>query len=301
MRCKRIGLAGLVLLVVVVVGVLASCGSAVMSRDVGSVEAPAESVVVEREPVAYTGNDTAASEHSQAEVEQMIIWNANISLTVDDVRAAMGQVQALARELGGRTIGSESWLDGEQLHARLTIRVPSGVFEDAMARLRDLAVEVHRESANSEDVTDQYVDLQSRLRHLEAKEAQLLEFLDAAEDTEATLAVYDHLAETQGEIEQVKGRMEYLKNLSAMATIDVDLYPEEADLPVIEEGWKPGIVVRDAARALINTLEGLAGAAIWIGIYLLPILLLIGVPIVVIVWGIRRRRRLRREREVPQE
>lgn len=299
MRYKRIGLAGLVLLLV---GVLASCGSAATSRDVGSLAAPAEPVMVEREAVADSNYDTtAAVDYSQAEVEQMIIWNANISLEVEDTRAAMGQVQALARELGGRTTGSESWLEGEQLHAQLTIRVPTEVFEEAMARLRDLALEVRRESSNSEDVTDQYVDLQSRLRHLEAKEAQLLEFLDDAEDTEATLAVYDHLAETQGEIEQVKGRMEYLRNLSAMATINVDLHPDEADLPVIEEGWKPGRVVRDAARALINTLEVLADAIIWIGIYLLPILLLIAVPVAVIVWVVRRRRRLRREQEALQD
>lgn len=249
----------------------------------------------------YDENDTSSGyDASQAPVEQMIIWNADLTLTVADTTEAMQQVQAVARDLGGRTIGSESWLLNDQLYARLTIRLPAEKFEEAMARLRDLALEVKRESASSEDVTEQYVDLASQLRHLEAKEAQLLEFLDEAEDTEAVLAVYEHLAETQAEIEQVTGRMEYLKNLSDMATISVELYPEEAELPVIEEGWKPGRTLRDAARSLVNTLEGLADAVIWLAVYLLPVLLLIGLPIGVVVWAIRTWRRRRRQRQATQ-
>ncbi len=302
MHKREMGLIGLLLLV----AALVACGP-VAEPQVGyapvEVTKIVEEVVVEKEIAADydAGVASAGAGYSPQEVEQMIIWNASISLMVEDTKEAMGQVQAVARELGGRTIGSESWLSDDQLHAQLTIRVPAEKFEEAMAQLRDLALEVNRESASSEDVTDQYVDLVSRLRHLEAKEAQLLEFLDQAEDTEAVLAVYEHLAQTQAEIEQVKGRMDYLTKLSAMATISVELYPEEAELPVVEEGWKPGRTLRDAARALVSTLEGVGDAIIWFAIYVLPVLLVIAVPLAVIVWGVRRWRRRRRERKAPQD
>lgn len=292
MKKTLIGLASLALSL----GMLTSCGVAGGAQP--APEPVVEQVVVEKvveSEVASLGYDadvtTSSTELDQPQVERMIIWNADISLTVEDAKESMEAVQTVARSLGGYTTGSESWLSDDQLHARITIRVPAEKFEEAMAQLRDLALKVNRESASSEDVTDQYVDLESRLRHLEAKEAQLLEFLDEAEDTEAALAVYDHLAETQAEIEQVKGRMNYLETLSAMATIVVELYPEEAELPVIEEGWKPARTLRSAARALVNTLETLGDVAIWFAVYLLPILLFLALPIILVVWLFRRWRR----------
>jgi hypothetical protein len=263
-----------------------------------AMEAPASVVVVEKEVAASdyaAGAGETDGDNSLDVPERMVIWNASISLTVEDTTEAVAQVQVVARDLGGYTTGSESWLSDDQLHARLTIRVPAERFEEAMAHLRDLALEVNRESASSEDVTAQYVDLESRLRHLEAKEVQLLDFLDRAEDTEAVLAVYEHLAETQADIEQVKGKMAYLQNLSAMATISVELFPEEAEIQVVEEGWKPARTLRRAARALVGTLEGLGNALIWFAVYVLPILLVLAVPVIFVVWLVRRWRRRRRE------
>jgi hypothetical protein len=304
---KKTGI-GLAILALFAASMLAACGATaepqLASAPVGM---PMVDEEVALEAKGGAGEDYAAdmsasdADDSLANVEQMIIWNASISLTVEDTKQAMAQVQALARELGGRTVGSESWVSNDQLFAQLTIRVPAEKYEDAMVRLRDVALEVNRESASSEDVTDQYVDLESRLRHLEAKEEQLLGFLEDAEDTEAVLAVYEYLAETQAEIEHVKGRMGYLEELSAMATISVELHPEEAELPVVEEGWEPGRVVRDAARALVNTLEGLVDVIIWFSICVLPILLVIVVPLAVIVRVVRRRRRSQRQASASQE
>jgi hypothetical protein len=289
---------GMTLLGLVLLLVLAACGPApesVRDWEQPGAEPVVEQVIVKESEARAPLDEGASSGYDSegAEIEQMIIWNADLSLTVEDTKEAMAQIQAVARDLGGRTTGSESWLANEQLHARLTIRVPADRFEEAMAQLRDLAIKVSRESANSEDVTDQYVDLASRLRHLEAKEAQLLEFMNEADDTEDVLAVYEHLAETQSEIELVKGRMAYLEDLAAMATINVELFPEEAAPTVIEERWRPGFTLRSAARTLVNTLEGLADAIIWFVAYLLPILLLISLPLVALIWAIRRWRRRR--------
>jgi hypothetical protein len=279
---------------------LAACGAASMGgQDFAA--APAPDVVVVEKAVAESEESYAPGDYDdEAQVERMVIWNAETSLTVEDVQDSLEAVQRLARELGGYSTHSETWMRDEQLHARITFRVPADRFEDAMSRLRDLALEVNRESASSEDVTNQYVDLESRLRHLEAKEAQLLEFLKEAEDTEAVLAVYEHLAETQAEIEQVKGKMKYLESLSAMATISVELVPEEAELPVIEEGWKPGRTLRDASRSLVKALQGLVDLVIWFGLFVLPVLLVMAIPVVVVVWLVVRWRRRRSREQEPE-
>lgn len=281
-------------------GVLAACGAYSGSEMLGQgapAEAPAPAPSADKEVAASeyaAGLGALSDDVRELATERMIIWSADISLTVEDTGEAMSEVQTIGRSLGGYTLGSESWLSDDQLHARLTIRVPADRFEQAMSQLRDLGTRVTRESSQSEDVSDQYVDLDSRLRHLEAKESQLIEFLERAEDTEALLAVYDHLSQTQGEIEQVKGRMAYLENLAAMATIGVELDPEESGRPLVDEGWKPGHTLRSAARTLVSTLERLGDLLIWLAVYLLPILLLLALPLVALIWLVRRRRRGRR-------
>ncbi len=167
----------------------------------------------------------SADQPKEDQIERMIVWTADIVLTVQDTEQSISDVLALAKEMGGYAVNTESWIQSELLYARLTIRVPADQYETAMARLRDQALKVEHESANSQDVTEEYVDLESRLRALQAKEAQLTKLMDQAEDTEAVLAVYEQLSATQVEIEQVKGRMSYLENLSAMATITVNLNP----------------------------------------------------------------------------
>ena len=193
---------GMLSLVLVLGSVLAGCGVA-SEPQYGFDAAAPEVVVVEKEMVEEAVFDDEARSNTflgDEEVVRMIIWNADISMTVEDAQDTLDEIQAVARSLGGYTVNTESWKSNDQLHARLTIRVPAERFEETMAQLRDMAVEVNHESANSDDVTDQYVDLESRLRHLEAKEAQLLEFLDEAEDTEAALAVYEHLADMHRDV-----------------------------------------------------------------------------------------------------
>ncbi len=283
---KKIGLSSLALLLLA--GLLLACGATPEPQAAYSPEAP----VPMEKPVA--GKEAAESGGSADldldTTERMVIWNASVYLTVEDAEESLTAIQSLARELGGYPISSESWLVDEQVHARLTIRVPAERFDEALSRIRDLGLRVDRESANSEDVTDQYVDLESRLRHLEAKEAQLLKFMEDAENTKAVLSVYKYLDETQAEIEQVKGKMKYLSSLSAMGTITVEMYPEEAEPPVIEEGWNPGRTLRDAARALLRVLKALANLAIWLTVFGLPLLLFVALPIALIVWAIRRRK-----------
>jgi phage gp46-like protein len=285
----------LVALIALLVGALAGCGATAVPASYTSSQGEntvQKEYLAPSDQAGSAGTETAPGEPA---AERMIIWNAEISLTVKDAQQALDQAQALARQLGGYTVSTESWLTDDQLNARLTIRVPADKFEDAMAQLRALGIKVNRENATSDDVTDEYVDLGSRLRALEAKETQLLKFLDQAEDTEAVLKVYEQLSATQSEIEQVKGRMAYLEKLSAMATITAELLPEQAEPPVVEEGWKPLTTLRNAARALVSTLKGLGSALIWFVIYILPVLLILAVPVVLVWWIVRRLRRRSRK------
>jgi hypothetical protein len=180
----------------------------------------------------------------------------------------------------------------EGLRADVTLRVPAESFDAALGQLRDLAVTVRSESISGQDVTRDYVNLQADLRHLEAKEAQLLEFLDEAEDTEAVLAVYDQLSQTQQEIERVTGEIRYIENQTDLATIRVSLTPDALAQPLEVSGWNLSGAARDAVEALLSVVEVFVKGLIYALIVLLPTLILIAIPIVLAIllvrWVIRR-------------
>ena len=79
------------------------------------------------------------------------------------------------------------------------------------------------ENTNSQDVTEQYIDLQSRLKNAEATETQYLALLDKAKDVDDILRIYDSLSRIRNEIEQIKGRIQYLERTSSMSLISVNL------------------------------------------------------------------------------
>ncbi|MEJ5308500.1 MAG: DUF4349 domain-containing protein [Anaerolineae bacterium] len=208
---------------------------------------------------------------------KMIVYTAELSLVVKDSDVAQQDITRMVEGVGGYVSNSSSYTySGGLRRITLTLRVPADKFNDMMQALRDMAMEVTQETIGSQDVTQEYVDLESRLRALEAKADRLEELMDQAEDTEAVLAVYEQLSQTQIEIEQTKGRMQYLERSAAMATITVSLTPDALSQPIEVAGWRPAGIVKSAFEALIKVFQFLIGALIWIVILVIPVLLFIG-------------------------
>jgi hypothetical protein len=265
-------------------------------------EAPMATVVVER-AVAEEPAAPASGAAAYAAVERLIIRNASLSLVVPDTEEAVGEINALVDELGGFVVESNVYQYQEGLQASMTLRIPAESLDAALDRIRGLATEVRRENISGQDVTDEYVDLTSRLRHLEATEARLLEFLEEAEDTEAALAVYAQLREVQGEIEQVKGRTQYLEQSAALATVSLDIIPDELAQPIEVGGWRPQGTLRNAVQSLVRALQFLVDAGIVIVVLIIPILIAIALPVAGLFFLVRaivRRRRARKAEKVQE-
>ncbi|MGD8968777.1 MAG: DUF4349 domain-containing protein, partial [Anaerolineae bacterium] len=275
-------------------------GAAPMPGEIVPVQATA---VVEREAVfeepAAAPGESGARAADYAATERLIIRNASLDIVVRDTEDAVDQVDALAEELGGFVIESNLNEYQQGMRAYLRLRVPAESLDTALERIRDLAMEVRRENVSGQDVTEEYVDLQSRMRHLEATEERLLTFMAEAEDTEAALEVYDRLQTIQADIEQVKGRMQYLEESAAMATITLDITPSELAQPIQVGGWQPRGTLRNAFESLIRVFQFLVDALIVIIVLVVPILAVIALPLVGLFFLIRailRRRRKRKEK-----
>lgn len=237
----------------------------------------------------------AAESPSAAASDRLVIKNANLTLIVKDTQESLQAITAMATGLGGFVVSSNTYqtrtdVQGNKvLQGTISFRVPAERFDEALAQLRRMAVEVDSENITGEDVTAQYTDLESRLRNLEAAEAQLQEIMREARKTEDVLNVFNQLTSIRGQIEEVKGRMKYYRESAAMSLINVSLIPDALSQPIEIAGWRPEGVARDALQALVRALQGLATIAIWLVVFVLPLALLILGPLFLLGrWALRR-------------
>jgi Flp pilus assembly protein TadB len=228
----------------------------------------------------------------------MIIRTAEVSMVVTDAAPALKSITELVAAAGGYVADSKTWRENEQLRARVSTRIPAEQLDATLEAIKTLAVRVERENVGGKDVTEEFSDLNAQLVNLEATEKELRELLtevrQKTQKAEDVLQVYQELTKVRGEIERIKGRMQFLSNQTALATATFDLIPDALAKPVVEPGWRPLETLRDAGRALVNALKGLVDLAIWLIVYLLPLLIVIAIPIVgfvlLIRWLVRRRR-----------
>ncbi len=219
-------------------------------------------------------------------------------MLVADTDRALDQATSVATDTGGYIVASRTWLENGFKHAEMTMGVPVDQFEVAQRRLRGLAVEVLNDTASGQDVSDEFVDLQSRLNNQEATAARIREFLKDAKTVEEALKVNAQLTEVENEIEQIKGRMQYLKDRSAFSTLVVTLNPQlPTPTPTLTPTptptptpayWQPGKTVEAAGDTLGGLLRGLIDAVIYFGIVLLPFVIPVLAIIAIVVYFRRR-------------
>ena len=213
----------------------------------------------------------------------MILRTVNLQLVVGSVAETQREVERLVTEHGGFIAGSQVRQDGDRFTATITLRVPADgpTYGATMARLRALAEQVLDEQIQSQDVTEEYVDLDARLRTLQATEDRLFTFFQRAETVTDVLAVQRELTEVRGKIEQAQGRRQALERRAAMTTITLAL--RETPVSRLSSEWSPAVVAGEAWRTLVVTLRGAATLAIWWAVWL-P---LYG-PALLALWWLRR-------------
>jgi len=234
--------------------------------------------------------------------DRKIIKNADVRLLVKDTSVAVSRSTQIVSDLGGYIISSRVWYQdyfgNNLMYATITIGIPVDEFEHALNRLRDLSIRVLDENASGEDVTDQYVDLESQLVNLEATRARIQEFLKDAKSVDEALRINQELANIESQIEQIKGRMNYISDRSAFSTITANFEPE---LPILTPTptptiaptntprptatlapWKPGETLGDAKNTVTVAYRGIFDFLIWLVVAILPVIL----PPALILWAL---------------
>jgi len=269
------------------------------SMDQSMAGAPMEAPAAE-----YTegGNGYEAVNTSLTSSERIVLTNVNLGVIVADPAESMKAIGKMAEEMGGFIVSANlnqiSLSNGEEVHqGTITVRVPSEQVDEAVNFIEEQSDEpVEYKNIDSQDVTREYVNLQSRLRNLQAAEEQLIEIMNDAYATEDVLSVYNELVRVQEQIEVIQGQIKYFEEASSLSAVSVDLIPEASVDPLTVAGWQPVGIARDAVQALINTLQILVNVAIWLVLFVLPVVLVIAIPLLIIIyillrWSKRRKRK----------
>jgi hypothetical protein len=293
------------------VGLLAACGGSYGDDDDnsggnfdrGSVAGSlADNALAESAGAAPDDEGGGTAGYQGSLLDRKIIFTANLDLEAADVRTAFDRASLIARQSGGfverSSLSSRDGDDGEpRTYATITVRVPVAQYDAVLNDLRSMSgVSVLTEESSSTEVTEEYTDLESRLRNLERTESQYLVLLERAETINDILTVNDRLDGVRGQIEQIQGRLALLDDLSDLATVSMSIAP--ADVGDVE---KPGAdksfgqVFADAMEWSGDTISAIgAGSA-----YLVVAAMWLVVPALIVLAAIRFTRRRRESSQVP--
>ena len=234
---------------------------------------PSDSSGGYRQEVVNSQDNPAFSSDSR-----MVIKNASLSLTVKDVEETTVEVQKFASEYKGYVASASTRIIDEKEGSKISsiiIKVPAADFETAVSKIKSLAIKVINETITNQDTTEDYVDLTGKVKNLEATRDQLYEVMKKAEKIPDILEVQRELTTVTGQIEQIRGRMQYLEKSSALGTITLSIATEEKELPVIEQGWDPLKTVKNAFRSLVSVIQNTTDLGLWLVIFFGPFILIL--------------------------
>lgn len=234
--------------------------------------------------MAGPGAAEAPAPAPSALANRKIVYTAQFTIEVTALDEAIEQARQVAASAGGYLSHLEVTGDGLQRRGTLQLRVPVGSFEQAVAALGKLGRILSR-GLRTDDVTEQWIDLDTRIANLKHEEQDLLRLMDRAGKVSELLEVERELSRVRGECERLTAQFRNLKQSVELTTIDVTLsLPRDVEAAAGSGSWLRRIVA-DAGATFIALGKGLVGVVVYL-VFVSPYLALV----VLLVWWVRRRR-----------
>ena len=248
-------------------------------------------------------NQAEQTQTAPVVVERKIIRNADLQLESDKPEEAQQKISQIAETKGGFVVETQSSASDVKANVRdtvsMTVRVPSAKFDEALSEIRGTASRVIVENVKGEDVTEEFIDIEARLKTQKALEAQFLEIMKQSKTVEDALNVQTEIANVRGEIEKIEGRKRFLESQASLSTIKIRLQT-------------PAAFSANSAGFFYQLTEALSdgfGAAlsfililVRILIALLPFFLLIVLPVYFVIrYFLRKNRKVKLADEIARE
>ena len=249
-------------------------------------------------------SDADKSQTAAAAVDRKIIRNADLSLEVSEPSQSQGRIASFAESHGGFVITSEASQRQNndrtrpEMTIKVVVRVPAAQFDPTVNEIRGLANHILQDKVTGQDVTEEFIDLEARIRTKKALETQFLEIMKQARTVSDALQVQNELGDVRTQIEQLEGRRRFLENQSSLSTITVML---QSPTPIVSTtGFFHS--VKEAFRDGVDLAAGITIFLVRAIVTLLPLLVFICLPLALIVrYLIRRSRRYQMDRELTRD
>jgi hypothetical protein len=257
------------------------------SGDAGSAGAP---LALEAKAGAPVSPAPPAAGEAQASLRR-VVKKASLELVAESPATAQAEAGRIAERLGGFVVSSTQNAvvseDAPAENVELTLRVPSAAFRRALDQLRALGRGNGSEQVSSEDVSEEFVDLDARIQNQERLEQQFQELLKRADEVEQALLVHREITAVRTEIDRMRGRKNFLERETALSTISVVIAPERPLVTASFSGFERAVVA--AYSDSVNVGAALVTGAIRAAGLLVPVGLIFGIPLAVALL-LRRRK-----------
>ncbi|WP_313893956.1 DUF4349 domain-containing protein [Psychrobacillus sp.] len=223
--------------------------------------------------------------------ERMIIHQATIRANVKELSKAQSNIEQKVKKYGGYIVESNTFQEDEQTKSgQMTVRIPEKHFEAFLSDAEEGVSKILERNVTGQDVTEQYVDLSSRLKSKRAVEERLLEFMKNAEKTEDLLKISADLAKVQEEIEVMVGQIKYLENQTSFSTVELFMIESRVIVPKLDnEELNTWEKTKKQFVTSTNRLLATGSAIIVFFLGNLPVLLILAGVGYVVYWVVKRR------------
>lgn len=224
--------------------------------------------------------------------DRLVIQESSLSLLVRDVVDARNEILKYTQDSGGYMVSVNTSSPQDAPTASVIVRIPSEKLDEALAFFRSLAIKVVSENLVGRDVTDQYVDIDTRISQIERSKARLKEILESATQISDITNLTQQILSYQNQIDSLKGQQDALEKNAQLAKLTIYLSTDEIALPYApSETFRPQVIFKLAVRSLVGFLRKIATAAIWIGVFSV-----VWVPALGVYIGFRRWRAKRKSK-----
>jgi len=168
------------------------------------------------------------------EQEQKIIKTARLAYETKDVEATHKKILQLASQYKGLVQSDNSGKDYNRVYKNLTVRVPTENFQSFIDGISEGVDYFDQRDISRQDVSEEFVDLEARLKAKRVLEERYLELLKKANKVEEMLQIERELSNIREEIEAKQGRLQYLHNQVSMSTVNIEFYKTTAETGITQ-------------------------------------------------------------------
>ncbi len=251
----------------------------------------------EQDSISQAEDDAGSDKTSGNALDRKVIYTADLQVEVKNYEKSLQNIQSEVTRFDGYIVESSMYEDPEisAKNGQITARIPQEGFQEFIKIVEEGSSKVLESSTSGQDVTEEYVDLESRLKSKRVVEDRLLSFMEQAKKTEDLLKISSDLADVQGEIEEITGRMKYLENKSDLATVTI--FMQENNVSIKGTGKDKLNTWEQTKQQFMKSINFLITACSSVFVFLignLPIIILIGIISLAIVVFIKKRSKVKK-------